>query len=635
MRLVWLELHGYRRFEHSKANLDARVVALVGPNESGKSSLLQSLSSVYHSGEFDSRDFTRGLTPSGPTLEATFLLEKEDLTALSDAVPEAREVKWYCIGRTRDGEPYQETIPVVDWAGTAARRARSTLTKLRSLKWINTLAEDVLSLLDDALSHLGDADTAREYSEHEIELLKQLEQVLALQAEDKAPATLQKAREHLALMIENEMRIRPQQLALDHLHSQRPEILNFSESDRTLHTNHNLHDPSTWTNGLRNLARLAGMNLQALAQATDGARPEVREEILRDANRRLSRTFDVRWSQSKLEVHLSAQGNILEVYVATNNGGLHRLEDRSDGLRTYLALIAFLDHQDPNRSPILLIDEAESHLHWDAQADLINVLYEQQLASQVIYSTHSPGCLPHDLGNSVRAVTPTAPDRSEVTNWVWSTRAGFRPLLTYMGASMAALTPHRYAIVTEGVADFILLPSLLRAAIDKDSLPFQVVTGLAQVSASGLRSLDSESDALAYVVDGDAGGAKLKSWLASQGIPEARIFALPKKVALEDLVHGEALSSAILEEIRRSGNSVETALNLPATERNSYLKRWYARAGVEPPSKRAIASRVLELTARAPSREALPLLESIHTATLRRLYGSLVEILGVATSPPD
>lgn len=635
MRLVWLELHGYRRFEHSKANLDARVVALVGPNESGKSSILQSLSSAYGDYELDPRDLTRNRTPSGTVIELTFLLEKEDLEDLSNAVPEASAVRWYSVRRDRDGRSHHETSPAIDWAGTSAKRAHSTLTKLRALKWASTLTEDVSSLLDDALTYLSDADTAREYLDYEIEHFRHLEEILASQATDDAPVTLHKAREHLTLMIEDETRTRPQRLALNHLQSRAPEILDFSVSDRTLHTNYNLQDQSAWTSGLHNLARLAGMDLQGLAQAVQEGRPEIREEMLRNANKQLSRAFDIRWSQAKLEVHLNVEGNTLEIYVATNDGSLHRLEDRSDGLRTYLALIAFLDHQNPSSAPILLIDEAESHLHWDAQADLVNVLYEQQLASQVIYSTHSPGCLPHDLGNSVRAVMPTAPDRSKIVNWVWATDVGYRPLLTYMGASMAALTPHRYAVVTEGVADFILLPSLLRAAIDEDSLPFQIVTGLAQVSASGLRSLDSESDALAYVVDGDTGGAQLKSWLAREGIPKTRIFALPNKVALEDLIHEEALRAAVLEEVRRSGNGVEITLNLPAAERNAYLKRWYARADIKPPSKRAIASRVLEMTARSPSHQALPLLEPRHHVTLRRLYRSLIKALGAATSSSD
>ena len=266
-----------------------------------------------------------------------------------------------------------------------------------------------------------------------------------------------------------------------------------------------------------------------------------------------------------------------------------------------------------------MFDEAESHLHWDAQADLINVLYHQDMVSQVVYSTHSPGCLPHDLGHGVRAVIPTKPDRSKVENWIWATAAGFRPMLTHMGASSAALTPHRYAVATEGVADFILLPSLLREATGEDALPYQVVPGLAQLSGDGFRTIDSESDKMVYLTDGDDGGRGILSSLHRSGIPATRTFSLPTDVALEDLVSSETLAAAALEELRRSGHELYAPPVFPSTGRSSYLDGWCAEAGVKPPTKRAIACRVLELTARNPqAKRRWPLLEESHRTALFR-----------------
>ena len=313
--------------------------------------------------------------------------------------------------------------------------------------------------------------------------------------------------------------------------------------------------------------------------------------------------------------------------MASDGGSLHRLAERSDGLRTYLALIAFLENRSPTTPPILLFDEAENHLHWDAQADLINVLYGQNMAPQVIYSTHSPGCLPHDLGHSVRAIVPTAPDRSKVTNWIWETDAGFRPMLIHMGASTAALTPHRYAVGTEGVADFILLPSLIRAAIDEESLPYQVVPGVAQLSRDGLRSIDAESDTLVYLTDGDEGGKDLARRLRKAGIPSERVVSLPEGVVLEDLTSSEILVAAIREELRRSGIGSDEELILPDKGRSAYLDNWYRRKGVDPPSKRAIASRILELSARHPQSEARPLVAARYRSTQKRLHDRFLKAL--------
>ena len=627
MRLVRLKLRRFRRFEDVRVNLDAPVIALVGPNEAGKSTLLDALVAVGRPGAFDPRDITSGLQPQGRVLEATFLLDENDREALRDAVPEAMNVRWYRVWRDASGELLRETVPPVLWAGKAAAQARKSLIKLQTLRWAESIDDELRDRINMVISWISD-DEPRDYAEHELAEIEHLGFLLADIEGKHLPATLQLSCEAIARMVADEAQPRPQETALALLGGRTPEILDFTESDRTINTTYNLQDPGSWTNGIRNLAHLGGLDLGRLAEAAvGGGLPEIREDILRRANRQLGELFAVKWSQSKLTVHLSVQGGTLEIYVASDDGGLYRWEERSDGLRTYLALIAFLSSKNLTTPPILVCDEAESHLHWDAQADLINVLYDQDMASQVVYTTHSPGCLPHDLGHGVRAVRPTEPDRSRIENWIWATAAGFRPMLYHMGASSAALTPHRYAIATEGVADFILLPSLLREAIGEDSLPYQVVPGLAQLSRDGFRTIDSESDTTVYLTDGDDGGREIRRSLHRSGIPETRMFSLPTGVVLEDLVSSETLAAAVLEQLRRSGHEPSAPLAFPVTGRAAYLDQWYEEAGVKPPNKRAIACSILDLTARHPHADRrLPLLEEDYRTVLSELHNLFLAV---------
>ncbi|MDE0065935.1 MAG: AAA family ATPase [Acidimicrobiaceae bacterium] len=627
MRLVWFELRDFRRFERAEVNLDAPVVALVGPNEAGKSSLLNALSFLSHSGEFDDRDFTRDTNPTGHILTATFLLDDEDREVLKAKVPEAANVRWCRTWREETGGWFHETIPEVPWLGTAAAQAQKTLTKLREMRWAKTASEELLERIDSVISWLPEPGSPKQYSEGELAEIEELRSALTEEIVDRSPRTLSLACDHIGAMIADETKPRPGTVALDLLSSRHPDVLDFSESDRALSTSYDLQDPRSWTNGLHNLARLAQVDLQRLADAAGGARPEVREELVANANECLNQALSVRWSQSQLKVRLAVQGITLEIYVGSDGGNLHRLEDRSDGLRMYLALIAFLEHRGTTTQPILVVDEAENHLHWDAQADLVKVLYAQDVASQVIYSTHSPGCLPHDLGQSVRAVVPTGPDRSSVKNWVWEDAAGFRPLLTHMGASAAALTPHRYAVGTEGISDAILLPSLICAAIGEDALPYQVVPGIAQAAGDKLRSIDAESDTMLYLTDGDQGGDDLSKKLRKQNVPDNRIFSLPDGTELEDLVSAETLAAAHLEELKR-GSEPEARLELmvPEDGRSEYLKTWYQNRGLTVPTKRVIACRVLEVSARSPGAEALPLVAERHLQTLEVLHNSFMSV---------
>ena len=66
MRLTMIGVHGFKRFEViSTMNVDAKVIAIVGPNEAGKSSLLEALvvltaRRVLTAGG-ESQDLTRGV----------------------------------------------------------------------------------------------------------------------------------------------------------------------------------------------------------------------------------------------------------------------------------------------------------------------------------------------------------------------------------------------------------------------------------------------------------------------------------------------------------------------------------------------------------------------------------------------
>ena len=111
------------------------------------------------------------------------------------------------------------------------------------------------------------------------------------------------------------------------------------------------------------------------------------------------------WQQDPpITVVLENEGTVLRIHVQSGTGPTMAFRERSDGLRQFVALVALTAHQPNPVRPILLIDEVETHLHYNAQADLIEVLTIQTAALQVVYTTHSAACLPQDLGLGVRVV---------------------------------------------------------------------------------------------------------------------------------------------------------------------------------------------------------------------------------------
>src|SRR5262245_37523433 len=84
MRLIKLKFTNFRRFDGEQSlDLNENLIALVGPNEAGKSSILAAIDMVGRRVAPGQADITRGLT-SPASIAALFSLEASDTAALAD-----------------------------------------------------------------------------------------------------------------------------------------------------------------------------------------------------------------------------------------------------------------------------------------------------------------------------------------------------------------------------------------------------------------------------------------------------------------------------------------------------------------------------------------------------------------------
>lgn len=610
MRLLKVKLTNFRRFaDETCLDVSERLIALVGPNEVGKSSVLDAIEMLGRRRPPKPKDATR--TSQDPAKVAgLYVLDDDDRSSLAGIHGGQRVTHcWVELASTRDN-----SVWTVD-----PRPARDLAPRRRCNRFIRALAKDPEldhDMVDDVLEILeSEADSLSDGQLNSLQAFPARLRNLGLPEEDEGwtPDQVTRLRERravaaaeLASLAELEREPAPAIRVINALAKRLPAAAFFRLSDRELESEYDVDEAvSDPPPALENLLALAELDLGEVKKELDNARRPRVEKLIENANRTLKDQFGEAWSQSTVYPRLSPpHDGTLRIFVATEGEEDYSdLGERSDGLRWFLALRAFLGSWQLMK-PILLVDEAETHLHYDAQADLVYVLMNQKLVSKVVYTTHSVGCLPPDLGCGIRAVVPERDaERSRIENSYWSIsaasdeRAGHSALLFAMGASLLAWTVPKYAVVAEGPSDAILLPTLLREASGLDVLPYRVVPGLSEVPEERMSSLSRQAASTVFLTDGDAGGLALQARLKANGVDPRRLFDLGsvrKGAALEDLVSETIFVQAINVEIESWGHGAAIR-----PEEVPTVGRWKTLCGkgtrLEGLNKSRVAQRIVDL----------------------------------------
>lgn len=560
-----IQVFGYRRFLEASAYVGRKTVAFVGPNEAGKSSALTALLFFSSDSALATSDSTRSLRdeqldPDRPVVRLSFTLDDEQ-QALAKKLPiEAGALRHLTLNKLASGgkrylfEPAPILSPKVrrnlERAWPSLRRELSQALTAQIEDEGTPFDQDDLDSVSSFLA--GSDDQPR------IDVWKRVNDGVRmyLDATDRQNSHVESfytyfewARPGVSL----------HKLVYEYINGE-PTFVMFTEDLRSIKDEYRLSDTAIDSDpALANVLRLAGLPLDKIRLAL--GEPSHLRTLKDAANKRLSHFFTENWKQERVTVGIEISDEFLRIDVkdiADDSTEWFAINERSDGLRTFVALAAFLEKSNLTRPPILLIDEAEQHLHQNAQGDLIRMLQGLPAVAQVIYTTHSPACLPADLGNGVRFVEPIDKGHSRVRHDFWSLdrneHVGFNPLLIVMGAGAAAFSSLRSALVTEGVSDMLLLPTLIKLATGEGELSYQVSPGIATASKTDMAKLDLVASRVAYLVDGDASGREWRQHLMDAGVPNGRMRSLPDGVGLEDLLDRGFYLDAVadLGGIRRS-----------------------------------------------------------------------------------
>lgn len=620
MILQTVKISGFRRLNDVSVTIDKKLLALIGANEAGKSSFLQALLSIENSNAYEKNVLTKGVEFDNDDniIKLVYLLDNTE-RQLVEKFGGIGAIRHYNYRKVVNGQRYHslEGNIVRDKAlrNNTLFHVDRFLSNKTFKKFIDsnhieyeiengsfekvTLKESLESLK----SHLK--DEIETYDSDFFEALSEVTSIISdgnkylTQNVKKAIGKLLTSFEELKAFEELE---HPKDRLLKHFSAKRPRFVFFSNDDRYLKGSYTLDELQDPPGSISNLMFLSEVEIDDVLNAIEEEDEGERLRLTDQANENLKAKYLDSWSQNDVFPRLLIDPDSIKIQVISS-GNYTEIRSRSDGLKQFIALKAFLAIRREEHQTILLIDEAEIHLHYAAQSDLVRDFEMQNVVNSIIYTTHSAGCLPSDLGTGIRAVEAILNEDgdsgiSEVRNSIWLNQGGFSPILFAMGANIIAFTLARKGVIAEGPSETILLPRLIREVTRLDYLDYQVAPGIAEVSQENAALFEFESAKVGYLVDGDIGGNKNKTKLINAGINKKRIVQLDKNYSLEDFVDPNVLAQAINREFDK-WNQKEISFpisKIPANNRIKWFEGECKKVNQELPSKVRIAESIVNLS---------------------------------------
>lgn len=603
---------GYKRFKNSNVLLDRKLIAFVGPNEAGKSSFFNALLSIENTERYENNELTRGsnFADDDTIIQVDYLLnseEKELLTKFNGI----GNIRFYSLWKSVEGKRFHKLIGDVNRNKSHRKVFVDLISALLEKDYLKSFFDIIISEDEDeeSLKELISStslDLVKEtLDEEEIEEVEEIKRQINAHSDSlskQQKEEIDKLLNNIDEFLTKEKATHPKDKLLKHFDNNRPEFVFFSNEERFLKGEYSLEELKSPPSSLANLLSLAEVDSDELVSIIENKESGKRLKLLENANKKLHSEYNSSWSQSEVYPQFIFDVDGLKIQISYTDT-YTEIQERSDGLKQYISLKAFLATRESGIPPILLIDEAEIHLHYSAQSDLVSEFEKQKIANSILYTTHSAGCLPSDLGTGVRVVEPIFEGKndtgiSRLNNSIWQNSGGFSPLLLAMGANIIAFTLARKAIIAEGPSETILLPRLIREATNLDYLDFQVAPGIASISKNEAKSFELEAAKVVYLVDGDGGGNENRKKLKKGGVEENKIKQLPQNYAIEDFVDSQILANSINREFETSGKpTIEFEIeNIPNSDKINWFANKCEESNQSLPSKVKIAENISKTT---------------------------------------
>jgi predicted ATPase len=556
MRLRKARVRKYRSIRDTGLfDIEPGKTIFVGPNEAGKSALLEALQRINPPGGirvFDAlRDYPRSefsdIVAGKVRLEETTIVEAhfELETADKEAIPAEFHDCRYIFGRRVDSTAWHS----LEGGPSSPKFGDLKKDLVRLLAHVDSRvprgpdgtppATLPSALFGAATKGWEDADEIK--GERAATVKKWLDKVFML-IEDENAEEEKRYDELMAAVSVEERRL----AALRTLHVRLPVFVRFRDYFRVrplIHLEHlaqrletNVLDGDYYDYGNQCLLRLLGFSARELSDLGKAPEPKVgdveawrqyRDQLdrrayqLNSASVQLTEELRSVWKPDAKRaeadrLRIVADGQYLKVVVEDDLGVEIELDQRSEGFQWLVSffVVFFAESADKHKNAILLLDEPGLSLHGLKQQEFRSTISRLSQTNQLVYTTHSPFLVGPDEMNLVRVVEMT--DRNKGTkvrtNLTSEDPAALLPLQESLGYDLAqTLFSQNRNLLLESLTDFWYIEAVSQMLRDADIIDLNqrielVPTNGAAKVAYFATILHAKKLKVAALLDSDAEG---------------------------------------------------------------------------------------------------------------------------------
>lgn len=342
--------------------------------------------------------------------------------------------------------------------------------------------------------------------------------------------------------------------------------------------------------GAKNFLELTGLSVDELFNHQKNERAI--QNKIDAANKKISRDLQEYWSQIlgtqdkiSLKVEIKNYDNTtpakigqhyLSFWIVDNNGHLRPMQ-RSKGVRWYISFFLTLKATTKKKSNIgrvLLIDEPGANLHAKAQEDILKILESEKDKLQIIYATHSPYLLDIKKVYRVLAVERKENDNNQTETKVYkfhdlgsASQDTLFPLYTSMGIDISHQQVIQKAnnVILEEISAFFYLQAFLKLFKQENKIYFLPATGCSNVPTLA-NLLLGWGISFSVVLDDDSHGRQVYKDLKGNYVcDEHNLIKIKDCDGIEDIFLISDFSKFVLN---------DASIKIPAGTKNSqFIKK--------------------------------------------------------------